>query len=842
MGLKIMLKLLSIGVIFVITMGVGLGVYALTLLPELPTVAEIRQIPLNIPLRIYSADKKLIGEYGNERRLPLTLDQTPSLLIDAVIATEDDHFYYHTGVYFPGLVRAAISNFLSRSKGQGASTITMQVARNFFLNPEKTYTRKLKEILLAFNMERALTKDEILELYLNKIFLGHRAYGFAAAAQVYYGEELSNLSFPEIAMLAGLPKAPSRDNPISNPKRAMERRDYVLKRLHGLGKIDTLSMETARKAPITARRHIAGVDIHAPYVSEMARQLMYERFGEAVYQRGFNVTLTINSAYQAEANQALRKGLLDYDLRHGYKGAIAKLILADYHDADFDRKVISALNAFPASQELLAAVVTQLDVQSFQAFNQHGETVTVAWENMDWARQYLTANSLGPKLTSADEVVNVGDVVYIRERAQGEWMLSQLPEVSGALVSLNSKSGAILALSGGFDYYLSKFNRATQAKRQPGSNIKPFIYSAALANGFTANSLVSAAPIVIDDSLEGIWRPQNYSKKFFGPTPLRKALSLSLNLVSVRLVRAIGIDNTIDHLVGFGFEREKLPRSLSLALGSISVTPLELVARFAGLANGGKRITPFLIEKIEDADGNLIDLSPACENCEEQVGNDDKQMVGNVDASETGLSIEGLIPEASIPKTTEQQPDENQPTGDSVAVDRLAGNLVEQVGSNRAISPQNAFLMQSLLKQVILSGTGRRALTLNRNDLAGKTGTTNNFRDAWFSGFNPDVVTTVFVGFDEPKHLGRRESGASAALPIWIDFMRRVLQDFSEQPVRVPENITTRFVNKNSGRVTSVDDPDGYSEHFIVGTEPDDVSKTVGGSADKNNPIPESLF
>ena len=826
---KIIFKLFIMGAVFVPTMGVGLGIYALTLLPELPTVEEIRQVPLNIPLRIYSSDKKLIGEYGDERRLSLALDQTPPLLIDAIIATEDERFYHHTGVDFLGLIRAAINNFLSGSKRQGASTITMQVARNFFLNPEKTYTRKLKEILLAFNMERALTKDEILELYLNKIFLGHRAYGFAAAAQIYYGDELLNLSFPEIAMLAGLPKAPSRDNPISNPKRAAERRDYVLKRLYTLGKIDALSLETARQAPVTAKRHIAGTNVQALYVSEMARQFMYAQFGETAYRRGFNITLTINSAYQEKADQALRKGLLDYNLRHGYKGAIGHIALENDDSADFNRTVILELKSFPNSREIIPAVVTTLDTQSFRALSQRGEIVTIEWKNMLWARKYHNANALGPELNSADEVVKVGDVVYIRELAEGEWMLSQLPKVSGALVSLNPENGAILALSGGFDYHLSKFNRATQAQRQPGSNIKPFIYSAALDNGFTPISLVSAAPIVVDDSLEGIWRPQNYSKKFFGPTPLRKALSLSLNLVSVRLVRAMGIDNTIDHLVKFGFRREQLPRTLALSLGSISATPLDMVSRFSVLANGGKRVTPFLIEKIEDADGNVIDLSAlSCENCE-QVLIETEQTTGNDDGLGAVFSLEGVIPQP-----TEQPSSDDQSTLYSIAKESV---------SKQAVSPQNAFLMQSLLKQVVLSGTGRRALSLNRTDLAGKTGTTNNLRDAWFSGFNPDVVTTVFIGFDEPKHLGRHESGAVAALPVWVDFMGSVLQDFPEKPVIIPENITTRLVNKNSGKATSADDPDGYSEYFLLGTEPGRLTDTIGtGADDKNKSISESLF
>jgi penicillin-binding protein 1A len=719
----------------------------------------------------------------------------------------------------------------------------MQVARNFFLNPEKTYTRKLKEILLAFNMERALTKDEILELYLNKIFLGHRAYGFAAAAQVYYGDDLLNLSVPEIAMLAGLPKAPSRDNPISNPERARERRTYVLKRLHELGRIDDLSFETARDAPITARRHIADVDIQAPYISEMARQLVFDRFGESVYQRGLNITVTINSIYQEKANQALRKGLIEYDKRHGFKGPISNIALDAFSGEDFESRLIEQLAQFPASKELVPAVITQLDERSFQGLNQRGATGTVKWENIVWAqrgatgtvewenivwaRKYSSPNSLGPELTTVDEILTVGDVVYVRDLGEGKWMLSQLPEVSGALVSLDSSTGAILALTGGFDYYLSKFNRATQAERQPGSNIKPFIYSAALDNGFTASSLVSAAPIVVDDSLEGVWRPQNYSKKFFGPTPLRKALSLSLNLVSVRLLRAMGIDTTIDHLVNFGFDRERLPGNLSLALGSTSITPLELASRFAGLANGGYRVTPFLIEKIEDSDGNRIELPPMpCDNC----------------GDEPNLSID----DATIPKVmeSEEQGDEETVSAEASQSEEVAG----EIESRRAISPQNAFLMQSLLKQVILTGTGRRALALNRTDLAGKTGTTNNFRDAWFSGFNPDVVTTVFVGFDEPSHLGKRESGASAALPIWVDFMGLVLQDFPEMPVKIPENITTRFINKDNGQVTAPDDPDGYSEYFAVGTEPNNLPVPItdpgntSGETDDNQSVSETLF
>lgn len=780
-------------------MATGLVLYATSLLPDLPSVDKIRQIPLNIPLRIYSSDQKLIAEYGEERRIPVTLDEAPPLLIDALLVTEDDRFYHHTGVDFPGLVRAAISNFMSRSRSQGASTITMQVARNFFLDPEKTYTRKLKEMLLAFKMERALTKDEILELYLNKIFLGYRSYGFGAAAQIYYGVSLSELSLPEICMLAGMPKAPSRDNPISNPERAKERRAHVLNRLYELGRIDKLSLETASKAPLTARLHIADVDFQAPYVSEMARQLLFERMGEDIYRRGLNVTVTVNSEYQKKADEALRQGLIDYDMRHGFKGPVGKVDPVALPDAGSSvQDLLDNLSQYPSSREIIPGVVTGVANQSFEVLNSRGNTVMVEWENIQWARKYIRANSIGPELNSVSDILLAGDVVYLRELDGNNWMLSQLPEVSGALVSLNPNTGAILALTGGFDYYLSKFNRATQAERQPGSNIKPFIYSAALDNGFTPSSKVSATPVIVQDDLEGIWKPQNYSKKFFGPTRLRKALSLSLNLVSVRLLRAMGLDTTIEHLAKFGFDPKKMPRSFSLALGSTSVTPLGLASSFAVLANGGLRVTPYLIEKIEDAEGNPVALpNPVCEDCPDEIG--------------------------------ERNPDETE----------LPAQTPERV-----LSAQNVFLTRSIMKQVIATGTGRRAQSLNRSDLAGKTGTTNNFRDAWFSGFSPDVITTVFVGFDEPSHLGRRESGASAALPIWIDFMDRVLPDYPEKPEVIPENITTRFINRETAKPTSPDDPDGYLEYYLAGTEPGDAigQESAGPDAGDNEPTNESLF
>ena len=789
---RALLRVLSWGLLFAVTMGIGLGLYAATLLPELPTIEDIRRVPLNIPLRIYNNDGKLIAEYGNERRIPVSLDKTPPLLIDAVLATEDDRFYHHNGVDFPGIVRAGLSNLLSKSRSQGASTITMQVARNFFLTPEKTYTRKLKEILLAFNMERALTKDEILELYFNKIFLGHRAYGFAAASQVYYGVELENLSVPEITMLAGLPKAPSRDNPISNPRRAAERRDHVLKRLHELGRIDDLSYNTARQAPVTATRHVAEVEAQAPYVAELVRQLMVERFGERTYELGYRVTVSINSEHQAQADEALRNGLMSYDRRHGFRGPLAHI----NPDKQTPESIDQALLAYPKSRELVPAVVLENRGQSITALTQDQETIRIDWAHIKWAKAYKSPNSLGPEPTTSAEVVSRGDIVYVSRTSDNVWRLNQMPAISGALVSLDPNSGAIRAMTGGFDYYLSKFNRATQALRQPGSNIKPFIYSAALDHGFTPGTLVSAAPIVIEDPLEGLWRPQNYSGKFFGPTRLREALSRSINLVAVRLLRAVGIEKTIDHLVKFGFDRDQLPRSYSLALGSTTATPLDLAAGFAVFANGGKRVTPYLIERIVDGEGNVVNLGP-CDGCLVKAADPDS------DLNDSAVNA----------------------AGETAAVDGTAQAAQTASEEDRAISEQNAFLISSLMRQVIQSGTGQRALALNRSDLSGKTGTTNGHRDAWFSGFNPDIVTTVFVGFDEPSHLGGRESGATAALPIWVDYMGAVLKDFPERALAPPPNITTRFIDKETGQVTSPDHPDGYLEYYLAGTEPDNPSR-----------------
>ncbi|MDH3376404.1 MAG: penicillin-binding protein 1A [Gammaproteobacteria bacterium] len=768
--IKIVFRLLIIITGLGLTAAIAVGAFALTLVPELPPIESLAEIKLKVPLRIYTADRQLLGEFGDERRIPISIDDVPEPLIQAVLAAEDDGFYRHPGVDIAGIIRAAVANFRSGGHGQGASTITMQVARNFFLSNEKTYIRKLKEVMLALRMEQALSKGQILELYVNKIFLGNRAYGFAAAAHVYYGKQLPELTLPEVAMLAALPKAPSRNNPLSNPASARERRNYVLQRLFDLDHIDADEFSAATTAPLTATLHITELEIDAPYVAEIARQQLWDRYGDAVYDAGYNVITTIRADHQSAAEQALRAGLTEYDRRHGYRGAVSHFDLAAI---SADTTIESRLQGVPDSRDVIAAVATEIDQQSVQALLRNGDSILIEWPGLVWARAYQSARRKGPEPNRAADIVQPGDIIYVQRGDEGTWRLAQIPEISGALVSLDPDTGAIVALAGGFDYYLSKFNRATQAQRQPGSNIKPFIYSAALEKGFTAGSLVSGAPIVVEDAaLEDMWRPENYSGKIFGPTRLRKALSLSLNLVSVRLLRSIGIDFTRQHLARFGFDPSNLPNGLSLALGSGSLTPVELASAYAVFANGGYRIKYHLIDRVEDSDGRVIAHSDAPTVCRDCVP----------DSGEVGTPTSRYAP--------------------------------------RVISAENAFIMNSLMRQVVKSGTARRALKLGRSDLAGKTGTTNNFHDAWFSGFNSDLITTVWVGLDQPGDLGRGEAGSKAALPIWVDYMKFALNDVPESVLQVPDSITTAFIHKETGEAVPSSHPESYEEFFIAGTAP----------------------
>jgi penicillin-binding protein 1A len=799
-----------------------LTLIALILTPTLPSLDDLSGAQLKVPLRVYTADGELLAEFGEEKRIPVKIEEVPDLLIKAVLAAEDRSFFYHHGVDFIGILRAALHNLRTQSTSQGASTITMQVARNFFLSPEKTYTRKIKEVLLAFKIERELSKQQILELYFNKIFLGHRSYGFAAAAQTYYGKNLQQLNLPEMAMLAGLPKAPSRDNPLTNPENALERRNLILGQMRELGFIDEAAYAEAANAPLAASRHNLQSDTVAPYVAELVRQYMIQTYDEKTYAGGFHVYTTLNARHQQAAVRALRAGLLEYDRRHGYRGPAGKVTIRGEPDpAQLD----DALKDYRVTGNLLPAIVLKVGEKTAQVYTQDGATVELGWGGLAWARRYIDENTLGNAPTNAAEVVKPGDIIHLEavEDPQllaetGAWRLAQIPEVAGALVALRPGDGAVLALTGGFDFYQSSFNRVTQAERQPGSSIKPFIFSAALDKGFTAASTVSGAPIVMDgDSPEEEWRPEDYSKKFFGPTRLRKALAQSLNLVSVRLLRALGISYTVEYMERFGFDPAKLPRNLSLALGTASATPMQMVNAFTVFANGGYRVTPYFIARVEDANHNVLEQArPAviCRECDAQGS------AGVAGAAHAGATDKQAGPGAAA------SPDPNLP-----------------VQAPRVLSPETSFLMTSMMQDVIRAGTGRGALVLGRKDLAGKTGTTNDYRDAWFSGFNSEVAATAWVGFDQPVSLGRGETGGRTALPVWIDFMRVALEGVPEKPLTVPETMVRITINSETGKPTTPDDPEAMEEYFAPGTEtPQDLPGTEGETGGTTPaPAPENV-
>jgi penicillin-binding protein 1A len=733
-----------------------------TLMSDLPSIESIRNIRLKVPLEVYTIDGRLIAQFGNHKRIPLTIDHVPKTLINAITAAEDDRFFHHHGIDITGVARALIANIRSGDISQGASTITMQVARNYFLSREKTYIRKVKEILLAIKIEQKLSKEEILELYINKIFLGHRAYGFAAAAAIYYDKPLEQLSLDQLAVLAGLPKAPSRNNPVTNPVRAQKRRNYVLYRMYTLGHIDRETYQSTIKKPVVASKSFLVTEVDAHHIAEMVRSSLVSEFGQAAYTDGYRVYTSVDSTHQAAANRALRHGLLAYDRRHGYRGPANNLDTSRLVDSSY---VATALANANAPAPLIPAVVLNVAPDAVSLALGDDKKVVLGPGSWRWTKK------------SIDVVVNPGDLIYVIHGLDG-LLLAQLPEIDGALVSLNPHDGAVLALVGGFDFARNKLNHVTQALRQPGSNIKPFIYSAALDNGFSAASMVSAAPIVIEDTLGNTWKPQNYNKKFFGPTRLRRALSLSLNLVSVRITRSLGIPLVTDHLERFGFSRERLSTGLSLALGSASTTPMEIARGYAVFANGGYLIEPYFIARIENRDGRIVRYANhtiLCPTC---------------------------------------RPDQSPSA-------QIGSGITRDLRyARRAISPENAYLMTSLMNEVMTTGTGRKSLSLGRTDLSGKTGTTNNFRDAWFTGFNHDITASVWVGFDQPKELGRRESGSRAALPIWIDYMTTALKDKPIHSATIPENIVMARINRHSGQVTDPTDPDGIDEYFVMGSEP----------------------
>lgn len=781
---------------------------------QLPSVTVLKDIQLQTPLRIFSADNKLMAEFGEKRRIPVSLDNVPKDLINAVIAIEDNRFYEHSGVDLIGLGRAAVKLIVSGDKLQGGSTITMQVARNFFLSREKTYLRKINEILLATKIEQELTKNEILLLYLNKIFFGYRSYGVAAAAQTYYGKDLMQLTLAESAMIAGLPKAPSSINPISNPTAAVIRRDHVLSRMLHYGYITENQYQEAIKQPDRALRHEVSVELNAPYVTEMVRQALVKRWGDDVYTAGLQIHTTIDSRLQNYANLATRSAIIKYEQRHGYNGPIDnwgapnKSTLESWvtklrnipHAVDLEPAVVIHVTDLIAQDEF---TVNNSNIQVITGYN---EIITIPWEGLAWARKKIKGSTLlDRKPKTASDIVNLGDVIKIwRDPNRNQWILSQSPEIEAALISMDPKTGKILALTGGYDFTKSKFNRVTQAYRQAGSSLKPFIYSAALEKGFTTASIFNDAPIVINDpEQESLWRPQNSTQEFYGPTRLRTALVKSRNLVSIRLLQAIGIDYAHDFLLRFGFNAEQIPNTLSLALGTASVTPLQLAQGFSSFANGGYAITPSLISKITN--GNNQQLYQLQEiNTSEKLENDYLNTEDNINLELTDSTINS-----------------NLEIGTN-------GNNFKQI-----IPPQNAYLINNVLQDAIKNGTGKKALELNRTDLAGKTGTSSDNLDAWYCGFNPSLVTVTWMGYDQPKSIS--EYAASTALPMWMDFMGKALEGKSEEFLPMPNGIVSMRIDPRTGLLADSKQKDSILELFKAGTEPTEISSATDSENSTSN-------
>ena len=804
--------------------------------PELPDVKTITDVQLQTPMKVYSADGELVSQFGEQRRVPLTIDQIPQQMIDAFLATEDSRFYQHPGIDPIGIVRAATVYLASGQAKQGASTITQQVARNYFLTREKTLIRKIKEVFIAIHLEQLLSKDEILALYLNKISLGYRSFGVGAAAQVYYGKTVDELTLAQTAVIAGLPKAPSKLNPIYSPENARARRSVVLMRMLEEGHISREQYDEANAEPITASYHGAEITLSAPFVAEMARQQVIDMFGEdKAYMQGLNVYTTINKKSQTAANQALVDNLLSYDLRHGFRGPIEQLWREDKGEAAWPmQKVYDHLSEQPFYNVLQPAVVTKVNDKSVEVLVRGGQAGSINWDGLKWARRFVNDKRQGPAPKQAKEIVSPGAMVWVRE-LNDELILSQLPDTAGALVAINPTDGAIQALVGGFDFKQSKFNRATMAKRQVGSNIKPFLYSAALENDYTLSTLVNDSPITHWDASQGkAWRPKNSPAVYDGPIRVRVALAQSKNVVSVRLIRSVGIAPVIDHLTKFGFSKEDLPPYETLALGAAELTPLEVATAYAIIGNGGFKITPYVISRIEDAEGNLVyEAAPdlACLDCGPEVAAEGQILD---EAQALAAFDEQILTINDIPETIGDTSPSDQPY--QAPKSKIA---------KRVITGANAFLIREALNSAIWggtqngthwNGTGWRAgAALKRHDIAGKTGTTNESRDAWFSGMTPYSVATAWVGFDNHSrvlgyasynpNLGSQqitggEFGGRTAMPAWIAFMEVFLSDYPEQPKTVPQDIVQKTIDLETGLLTHSGGSNTQSEYFEKGTEP----------------------
>lgn len=831
----------------------------LYLTPQLPDIQSLKKIELQIPLRIYTEDGQLISEFGEQRRRPLSYQEIPSQFVHALIAAEDDRFFQHNGVDLKGLTRAALQLIKTGKKKSGGSTITMQVAKNYYLSSEKTFSRKFTEILLALKIEQELSKEEILELYLNKIYLGKRAYGIEAAAQVYYGVSVSELKLPQLAMLAGLPQAPSAANPINNPRRAKERRNYVLARMHTLDFIDQQQFDDAAKAPITARYHGLEAEVEASYIAEMVRQELFEQYGGDIYRLGFRVTTTLNSKAQTQANKALQAGLLKYDRDHGLRTQASIELLPLTKLQTFDNEITltwpndldeqldidwpATLNAWQKKLNtkgqhglIHPAIVAQTLDSGAWIISGRKQWSWLPFSGLQWAKPYIDVNRVGKEPKRTQDVLSPGQMIWITASEHSGIQLAQIPEAEGALISIDPKQGAIRALVGGFSYGLNKYNRAIQADRQPGSAFKPFIYSAALANGFTPASIINDAPVVFKDAgLENTWRPENSSGKFYGPTRLREALYKSQNLVSIRILKQISPHKAINYITPFGFSRKKLNKDLSLALGASAITPLELATGYTVLANGGFQIEPYFIQRIEvgneEQPRSAATPVQACLECEAKMQN--------------------AYTQAETETITAKEKNEEQALLEAIGAP-LAEPLITEITpaiklAPRIMDPRTHFIMNNMLQDVIKRGTGKRALALKRSDLAGKTGTTNDQKDAWFSGYNRDLVTSVWIGFDQPKTLGRWAFGGNTALPIWVEYMGAMLADKKQRPFPQPTGIVTVRIDPETGLLAQPGQSNAIFELFkqeqlpAAADNPTQASEEQESNDDEED-TPELLF
>jgi len=841
---------------FMLLIAVVLYIYAV-MVPELPSIEHLEDTQYQVPLRVYDRNEILLAEFGEHRRIPVAFDKIPRYLIDAVVSVEDDQFWNHFGVDFYALMAAVYEVATTGRKTRGGSTITMQVARNFFLSPEQTYARKFNEILLALKIESELSKEKIIELYLNKIFLGHRAYGISAASQVYYDKKLGDLTLAQSAMIAGLPKAPSKYNPISNPERALIRRNYILGRMRILKYIEEDEFSQALDEPITAELHRKRTIADAQYVSEQVRAQLFEQYGEEIYKAGLKVYTSIDGELQAVANQAVRKNLLDYSRRHGYRGVIDKIDISEINEDPFDEDLVTDQRVGGLRKGVVISVNEAVAVEdgsseastaSATLLISNYEQIDVLFEGgIDWAVKFIDVDNKGPKPEFVADVLAVGDVVWLENR-DGQWLLAEVPRVEGALVSIDPSDGGIRAMVGGFDYFKNKFNRATQARRQPGSNFKPFIYSAALEKGFTAATIINDAPVVFDDdSLEATWRPENYSGKFYGPTRMREALVKSRNLVSIRILQAIGLRYATSYVQRFGFERDQMPYDLSLALGSASFSPLQMARAYAVFSNGGYLVDPYIINRVESGTGEVIfqnNPMTVCQDCETE--NLDELTATEAEAAtqqeaEQQAEVVALSEEEQL-EATELSVLDGEAVDEGEAIGVTEADVVPQYAP-RVISAQNAFIMRSMMREVVQRGTAVRAKALGRKDIAGKTGTTNDQIDAWFSGYNDQVVTTGWVGFDNQRHMGKRETGGRAALPMWIEFMRKALEGRPENLQEQPEGLVTIRIDAETGKRADLNTRNSLFELFRVENAPREVTvvrSTTNDSGGITIKIPET--